>query len=224
MPRPRASTPRASRPSCSRARTGTPHRRSPAASPATWSTSSRSSAASSPSPTSAAPTSRRPTWRALASDIRVAALVANKPGIITVHTGVKPGGLELILEVVGRHGMRRGHVRPHPHQPQECGTDRPGARAGAPGRGGGRHLHELSPPAADAPHLTAADFAVLADANGVFDRVAFSSDAGGSLPVWNEDRSRIVGMGIGTPGIAPGRAVAPGEREGHRRWKKPFAP
>nr|MCU0563893.1 amidohydrolase family protein [Desulfobacterales bacterium] len=39
----------------------------------------------------------------------------------------------------------------------------------------------------------------LADAEGLFDRVAFSSDAGGSLPVWNEDRSRIVGMGIGTP-------------------------
>ncbi len=47
--------------------------------------------------------------------------------------------------------------------------------------------------------MPAADFAVLADEQGLFDRVAFSSDAGGSLPVWNEDRSRIVGMGIGTP-------------------------
>jgi beta-aspartyl-dipeptidase (metallo-type) len=54
-------------------------------------------------------------------------------------------------------------------------------------------------PAADAVHMSAADFACMADANGLFDRVAFSSDAGGSLPVWNEDRSRILGMGIGTP-------------------------
>jgi beta-aspartyl-dipeptidase (metallo-type) len=48
-------------------------------------------------------------------------------------------------------------------------------------------------------HMSAADFACMADANGLFDRVAFSSDAGGSLPVWNADRSRIVSMGIGTP-------------------------
>lgn len=27
----------------------------------------------------------------------------------------------------------------------------------------------------------------------------FSSDAGGSLPKWNEDRIRIVDMGVGTP-------------------------
>jgi beta-aspartyl-dipeptidase (metallo-type) len=134
----------------------------------------------------------------LASDIRVAALVANKPGIITVHTGVKPGGLELILEVVGRHGMRADMFVPtHVNRKnaeltvQVLELARLGAAVDA--------TCMLSPPAADAPHLTAADFAVLADANGVFDRVAFSSDAGGSLPVWNEDRSRIVGMGIGTP-------------------------
>jgi beta-aspartyl-dipeptidase (metallo-type) len=36
----------------------------------------------------------------LAADIRVAALVADKPGFITVHTGVRPAGLELIFEVV----------------------------------------------------------------------------------------------------------------------------
>jgi len=134
----------------------------------------------------------------LASDIRVAALVANKPGIITVHTGVKPEGLELILEVVGRHGLRADMFVPtHINRKnaeltvQVLELARLGAVVDA--------TCMLSPPAADAPHLTAADFAVLADANGVFDRVAFSSDAGGSLPVWNEDRSRIVGMGIGTP-------------------------
>jgi beta-aspartyl-dipeptidase (metallo-type) len=134
----------------------------------------------------------------LASDIRVAALVANKPGIITVHTGAKPGGLELILEVVGRHGLRADMFVPtHINRKnaeltvQVLELARLGAVVDA--------TCMLSPPAVDAPHLTAADFAVIADANGVFDRVAFSSDAGGSLPVWNEDRSRIVGMGIGTP-------------------------
>ncbi len=36
----------------------------------------------------------------LASDVRVSALISNKPGIITVHTGVNPDGLDLIFEVV----------------------------------------------------------------------------------------------------------------------------
>jgi beta-aspartyl-dipeptidase (metallo-type) len=134
----------------------------------------------------------------LAADIRVAALVANKPGVITVHTGIKPGGLELILEVVGRHGVRADMF-----VPTHINRKTPGltaqvlelARLGAVVDA----TCMLNPPAADAPHLTAADFALLADENGVFDRLAFSSDAGGSLPVWNEDRSRIVGMGIGTP-------------------------
>lgn len=48
-------------------------------------------------------------------------------------------------------------------------------------------------------HLSAADFACQADDNGLFDQVTFSSDAGGSLPKWSDDRSRIIGMGIGTP-------------------------
>ena len=54
-------------------------------------------------------------------------------------------------------------------------------------------------PAEDSVHMSAADFAVMADDQGLFDQVSFSSDAGGSLPVWNADKSRIVSMGIGAP-------------------------
>lgn len=42
----------------------------------------------------------------LASDVRVSALISNKPGIITVHTGVNPDGLDLIFEVVKNHAIR----------------------------------------------------------------------------------------------------------------------
>ncbi|PID44365.1 MAG: beta-aspartyl-peptidase, partial [Proteobacteria bacterium] len=48
-------------------------------------------------------------------------------------------------------------------------------------------------------HLNSADFALIADKKGLYDRVCFSSDAGGSLPIWNEDHSRILGMGVGCP-------------------------
>ncbi|HEX5682038.1 MAG TPA: beta-aspartyl-peptidase [Desulfobacterales bacterium] len=135
---------------------------------------------------------------ALAAAIRVAALVADKPGFITVHTGVKPAGLDLIFEVVQKNGTRPDmfiptHInRKTPRlNEQVLELARLGAVVDA------TCMNSL--PAADAVHMSAADFACMADANGLFDQVAFSSDAGGSLPVWNEDRSRILGMGIGTP-------------------------
>jgi beta-aspartyl-dipeptidase (metallo-type) len=134
----------------------------------------------------------------LASEIRVAALVANKPGIITVHTGIKLVGLDLIFEIVQKHGMRADMFVPtHINRKNPILTDqalnlaRQGATIDA--------TCCCSLPAEDDIHLSAADFAVMADDQGLFDQVSFSSDAGGSLPVWNADKSRIVSMGIGTP-------------------------
>ena len=135
---------------------------------------------------------------ALAAEIRVAALVANKPGFITVHTGTQPTGLDLIFEIIQKHATRPDmfiptHINRKNPRPTEQALEL--ARLGAVVDA--TCMNSL--PAADGVHMSAADFACMADANGLFDRVAFSSDAGGSLPVWNEDRSRIVSMGIGTP-------------------------
>ena len=134
----------------------------------------------------------------LASEVRVAALVANKPGIITVHTGIKLVGLDLIFEIVQKHGMRADMFVPtHINRKNTILTDqalnlaRQGATIDA--------TCCCSLPAEDSVHLSAADFAVMADDQDLFERVSFSSDAGGSLPVWNADKSRIVSMGIGTP-------------------------
>jgi beta-aspartyl-dipeptidase (metallo-type) len=134
----------------------------------------------------------------LAADIRVAALVANKPGFITVHTGVKPGGLDLIFEIIQKHAIRPDMFIPtHINRKNPRLTDQVLELARLGAVVDATCMNSL--PAADAVHMSAADFACMADANGLFDRVAFSSDAGGSLPVWNADRSRIVSMGIGTP-------------------------
>ena len=134
----------------------------------------------------------------LASEIRVAALVANKPGIITVHTGIKPEGLDLIFDIIQKHGIRADmfvptHInRKNPKLPdQSLELARQGAVIDA--------TCWSTLPAEDSAYLSAADFAVMADDQGLFDQVSFSSDAGGSLPVWNKDKSRIVSMGIGTP-------------------------
>ncbi len=134
----------------------------------------------------------------LASEIRVAALIANKPGIITVHTGIKLVGLDLIFKIVQKHGMRADMFVPtHINRKNPILTDqalnlaRQGAVIDA--------TCWSSLPAEDSVHMSAADFAVMADDQGLFDQVSFSSDAGGSLPVWNADKSRIVSMGIGAP-------------------------
>jgi beta-aspartyl-dipeptidase (metallo-type) len=134
----------------------------------------------------------------LAAEVRVAALVAEKPGIITVHTGVKPSGLDLIFNVVDDHGVRADMFIPtHINRKTPKLTDQALelARQGA--------IIDAtclnSRPGAESQHMSAAEFACMADTQGLFDQVSFSSDAGGSLPVWNQDRSRIVSMGIGTP-------------------------
>ena len=134
----------------------------------------------------------------LASDVRVAALVANKPGTITVHTGIKPDGLDLIFEVVNRHAIRADMFIPtHINRKKSKVSDQALELAQMGAVVDATCLTQM-PPEQD-PHLSAADFAGLADEQGVFDQVSFSSDAGGSMPKWNADHSRILGMDIGTP-------------------------
>ncbi len=139
----------------------------------------------------------------LASDVRVAALVADKPGIITVHVGVNTDALDLIFEVVEHHNVRPDIFIPtHINRKNARATEQALAlaeqgavidatcMAAIPGDGPGEQ---------SSTKLCAADFAMIADGHHLFDQVTFSSDAGGSLPLWNKDRSRILGMGIGTP-------------------------
>lgn len=138
------------------------------------------------------------TLAALASDVQVAALVANKPGIITVHTGIRDQALDLIMEIIEKFQIRPGLFVPT-HVGRKAGklTDQALGLA-AKGCVVDATCHaEL--PAPDSPRLLAAEFACMARDNGLFDQVSFSSDSGGSLPIWNEDRSRITGMGVGTP-------------------------
>lgn len=134
----------------------------------------------------------------LASDVQVAALVANKPGIITVHTGIRSQALDLILEIVEKHEIRAGIFVPT-HINREKGklSDQALELAGKGCVVDATCYPE--PPAPGSGKLTAADFACVARDNGLFDQVSFSTDSGGSMPIWNQDHSRIVGMGVGMP-------------------------
>lgn len=134
----------------------------------------------------------------LASDVQVAALVANKPGFIMVHTGVKTEALDLIFEIVGKYAIRSSLFIPtHINRKNEKLQGQVLTLAEWGGVVDATCRREL--PDSDSPQTTAADFACLARDNGLLSQVSFSSDAGGSLPIWNSDRSHIIGMGIGTP-------------------------
>jgi len=135
---------------------------------------------------------------ALASEVQVAGLISGKAGIVTIHTGVRTHALDLICEVVDRFELRPGifvptHLnRKNPKLLEQVfSLARRGMHADA------TCLSSDEP--VQSEKMSAADFLLLARDEGVFDKVTFSSDAGGSMPIWNEDRSRILGMGIGKP-------------------------
>ncbi len=135
---------------------------------------------------------------AIASDIRVSALVAGKPGVITLHTGIKEERLALVREVVERHRIRADmFVTTHVNRKDPALAEEVFAL-------GDRGLNidatctsDVAPE--DDPHLCAADFACEVKARGLYHRLTFSSDAGGSLPKWDADHKNIIGMGVGTP-------------------------
>ena len=134
----------------------------------------------------------------LASDVRVAALISGKPGIITVHTGINSSGLDLIFEVVNHHFIRPGifvptHInkRDAAFQKQVFELAKIGAFIDATGM--------IEPEIENEKYFSCAEFAVSADKENLLDRVCFSSDAGGSMPKWSEDKSHIVGMDVAKP-------------------------
>jgi len=138
------------------------------------------------------------TWLPLLLTCRSPQLVANKPGIITVHTGIRTQGLDLIFEIVEQFEIRASIFVPT-HINRKGGKLTSQALALAEKGCVVDATCSQAPLEPDSPRLTAADFACMARDNGLLGQVSFSSDAGGSMPIWNQDRSRIIGMGVGMP-------------------------
>jgi beta-aspartyl-dipeptidase (metallo-type) len=135
---------------------------------------------------------------AIAAELRVAALVAGKAGIITVHTGIKEERLELLFAVIKKYGIRADTFIPtHVNRKDQLLQEQVFQLAEMGAIADATCLTEM--PTETDNHLSAADFACLADKRGLFEQITFSSDAGGSIPRWDKDRKHIIGMGIGTP-------------------------
>jgi len=121
----------------------------------------------------------------LVSDIRMAALVSGKPGVLHMHTGVDPAGIEPIMDIVRTTDIPICHFRPT-HMGRRLD------QAAAFTRMGGYADITVG-------ERTAAAFpGLLAEADPAL--LTLSSDSNGSIPRWDEKREHIVGMDVGQIG------------------------
>lgn len=121
----------------------------------------------------------------LVSDIRMAALVSGKPGVLHMHTGADPAGIEPIMDIVRTTDIPICHFRPT-HMGRRLD------QAAAFTRMGGYADITVG-------KRTAAAFpGLLAEAEPAL--LTLSSDSNGSIPRWDEKREHIVGMDVGQIG------------------------
>ncbi|MEZ9303688.1 beta-aspartyl-peptidase [Vibrio breoganii] len=133
----------------------------------------------------------------LVAQVRNAALVSGKAGIITVHAGAGKKGLTQLLDVLDETDYQAERFVPtHINREDVWEQAVELARRGAIIDGTAVSQDMLD---SGRKALSCAEATQLSIELGIKDNFTFSSDAGGSLPKWNEDRTRIVGMGVGTP-------------------------
>jgi len=130
--------------------------------------------------------------RRLAAAVRVGAILAGKAGIINLHLGDGEAGLAMLRELVATTEIPCAQFLPtHINRTERLfleGVDYALA--------GGR-IDFTAAPAADDPGLAACTALKRCLDRGVpVERISFSSDGQGSLPVFNE-RRELTGLGVG---------------------------
>lgn len=118
----------------------------------------------------------------LASDIRMAALVSGKPGVLHLHVGSIGRGLEEIIEICEEAEIPIKHFRP---THMDC---HPEAAKAFIAKGGWVDFTAE-------PSQTDVLYQTMKEAGS--QRITVSSDAGGSIPVWNETRDAVVDVLVG---------------------------
>ncbi|GEA50098.1 isoaspartyl dipeptidase [Vibrio inusitatus NBRC 102082] len=133
----------------------------------------------------------------LVAQVRNAALVSGKAGIITVHSGAGKKGLTQLLDVLDETDYQAERFVPtHINREDVWEQAVELAKRGATIDGTAVSQEMLD---SGRKAMSCAEATKLSIELGIKDNFTFSSDAGGSLPKWNEDRTHIVGMGVGTP-------------------------
>ncbi|MCC8080042.1 MAG: beta-aspartyl-peptidase [Oscillospiraceae bacterium] len=121
----------------------------------------------------------------LAAHVRLAALTAGKAGVVHIHTGCGKRGLGMIFDI-----LRDSDLPPLQFRPTHVENALSDAVEFA-------KLGGMIDFTADADAEAIAQKILSAEAAGApWEQITMSSDAGGSIPVWNESRE-MTGMDVG---------------------------
>jgi beta-aspartyl-dipeptidase (metallo-type) len=136
-------------------------------------------------------------FAAMVADIGAAARISGKPGVLTLHLGENEQCLDLVFEAMKLTGFSPRKLLPtHINRRGEKILEQALEIAR---RGSTIDATCLNfRPTEESHPRSAAEIAVIANDNGLLGQVSFSSDAGGSVPIWNEDRTEILRMGVGS--------------------------
>ncbi|MEO0615070.1 MAG: beta-aspartyl-peptidase [Pseudomonadota bacterium] len=131
----------------------------------------------------------------VASDAHVAGLMTGKAGVLHLHLGDGPRGLELV-----RMALAESELPPRVFHPTHCNRRRALFDEAVELAKTGCWIDLTAfPVEEDEDAWTAADgFLRYAEAGAPADRITVSSDGGGCLPHFN-DAGEVIRMGIGTP-------------------------
>jgi len=116
----------------------------------------------------------------LVSDIRMAALVAGKPGVLHIHVGSSPQGIEPIVDIVRTTDIPIKHFRPTHMTRQKKAAE-------FTHMGGYADLTAKKDLGKEVVSLLEEAVPAL---------LTISSDANGSLPRWDTKRGNVIGMGV----------------------------
>lgn len=118
----------------------------------------------------------------LVSDVRMAGLLGGKPGVLHIHVGADPAGIEPLMEIVKTTDISVFHLRPT-HM--------------------ARHIEQAVPftKMGGYADFTASD-SLASLLYGYRDQldldlVTISSDSNGSMPKWDASHEHVIGMGVG---------------------------
>lgn len=142
--------------------------------------------------------SSQPTFEEVArlvADARVGGLLSGKAGVVNFHVGAGPRGIEYLFRIVELTEIPVSHLYPtHMNRSERLFEE--GLKF--IGIGGIIDLTAIQPfERAGVGEFTAADALEAAYAEGFIDNVTLSSDAGGSLPVFDESGD-VVEYKVGT--------------------------
>ena len=129
------------------------------------------------------------TWQELArlaARVRFGGLTGGKAGVVHLHVGTGKAGLQPVFDVLDRTDLPIAQFRPTHCESVVDDALRFGKLGGI-----------IDFTADDDPELSA-PLLVRAAEELPWEQITLSSDAGGSIPIWNE-KKEMIGMGVGTP-------------------------